>query len=289
MIQKLAFGAARKSRLLKHVRYNPRNQMPKPHFLLTNDDGIFAPGMHHLWKALSTIAKVTIVAPAKEQSASGLSITLRTPIKLEKVDWPQGTSAWVAHGTPADCVKLALNVVLESPPDYIVSGINRGNNAGRNILYSGTIAAVIEGIMHGIPGVAFSCLDYENPDYELAEQYVPSIMEHLFEHSLSKSTLLNVNFPSLPVFKGFKMASQGLGYWSEKPFKHEENDAYYWLGSKLAEFEEHDESDVFWLKQGYATAVPIQMMEFTDHQYLMRHKTHFESHMDEWTKVDEVD
>lgn len=256
----------------------------KPHLLLTNDDGILAPGMHHLWKALSNIAHVTIVAPAKEQSASGLSITLRTPLKLERMNWPQETPAWSVHGTPADCVKLALNIVLESPPDMIVSGINRGNNAGRNILYSGTIAAVIEGIMHDIPGIALSCLDYENPDYELAEQYVPKIVEHILEHPLPSGTLLNVNFPSRSSFKGFKMARQGLGFWSEKPFKHshpEEEHAYYWLGSRMAEFDEHNESDVYWLRQGYGTAVPIKVCEFTDHHHLSSHKDRFENHMSE--------
>src|SRR5690348_2759860 len=135
-----------------------RKAMNQPYILVTNDDGVHAPGIKHLWKALSKIANVVVVAPASEQSAVSLSITTRQPLRTEKIDWPriENEQVWAINGTPADCVKLALNVILSTPPQLIVSGINRGSNAGRNILYSGTVAAVIEGVMHNIPGIAFS-------------------------------------------------------------------------------------------------------------------------------------
>lgn len=111
----------------------------KPRILLTNDDGISAPGLKHLWQALSDIADLSIIAPATEKSGVGLSITIREPLQIQSVDWEKGTPAWKVNGTPADCVRLGLSVILKDRPDLIVSGINRGANSGRNVLYSGTI------------------------------------------------------------------------------------------------------------------------------------------------------
>ena len=119
--------------------------------LIINDDGIHAPGLIHLWKALVDLADVTIIAPAIEQSGVGLGITLRSPLHIESVAWNKGTPAWKISGTPADCVKMALSVILKTPPDLIVSGINRGSNSGRNVLYSGTVGGVIEGVLRNIP------------------------------------------------------------------------------------------------------------------------------------------
>ena len=253
----------------------------RPHILITNDDGINAPGIRHLWQALAPIADLTIVAPHVEQSGVGLSITIRSPLRIEKAEWAKGTEAWSINGTPADCVKLALNVILEDKPDLIVSGINRGTNAGRNILYSGTVAGIIEGVMHEIPGVAFSCWDLFNPGFSEAAKYVPAIVNHVIEHPLPRGSLLNVNFPSYSgeFIKGFKMTRQGQEYWAENPDKRHhptEGSAYYWLGSRLAEFEEEEDSDIAWLKQGYLTAVPIHINELTDHAHLRCSKAHFE-------------
>ena len=119
--------------------------MNRPFILVTNDDGVYAPGIKHLWKALQDFADLIVVAPATEQSAVSLSITIRHPLRIEKLEWPfVNAEVWSVNGTPADCVKLALSVILPHPPQLIVSGINRGNNAGRNTLYSGTVAAVIK-------------------------------------------------------------------------------------------------------------------------------------------------
>src|SRR5689334_3155261 len=117
----------------------------RPHLLITNDDGINAPGIRALWEALKDYADVTVVAPANEQSAVGLSTTIRHPLHISDVDWGSNSrNIWSVSGTPADCVKLALNAILDTKPDLIVSGINRGSNLGRNVLYSGTVSAVIE-------------------------------------------------------------------------------------------------------------------------------------------------
>ena len=123
----------------------------KPYILITNDDGIHAPGIKHLWNCLKNKADVVVVAPDREQSAVGLSITLRQPLKIDTMTWEGSTEVHCINGTPADCVKMALAVILKRKPDLIVSGINRGSNAGRNLLYSGTVAATIEGTMQNIP------------------------------------------------------------------------------------------------------------------------------------------
>jgi len=254
----------------------------KPRILITNDDGVHAPGIRYLWEALHEIADLTIVAPQTEQSATGLSITLRSPLRLEKLNWSNGIVAWSVNGTPSDCVKLGLNIVFNEKPDLIVSGINRGTNAGRNALYSGTVAAAIEGVLHGIPAIAFSCHDYWDTDYTTANKHIPSIVEHVLKHPLPNGTLLNVNFPSkeLEQIRGYKMTRQGMAYWTEdlaERFHPAEKHTYYWLGAKLAEFNEIEDCDIAWLKKGYVTAVPIHVNELTDHQHLESRKNVFEA------------
>lgn len=259
----------------------------KKHILLTNDDGIHALGLRHLWNALQRDYTITIVAPQSEQSSVGMSITTRSPLQIQRITWPNDTNAWAVSGTPADCVKLAWHKLMDNPPDLIVSGINRGSNAGRNVLYSGTVAGVIEGILHDIPGIAFSTGDYEKPIYEPTESYVKDIVGHVLQHPLPSGSLLNVNFPkdASAGYKGVKMTRQGRQYWGENPDERThpgEGHAYYWLGSQLFEFDEHEDSDIFWLAQGYVTAVPIHVHELTDHTHLNNHKKTFEDH---FTKV----
>lgn len=259
---------------------------PKPSILITNDDGIFAPGIRHLWNAMKDIADVTIVAPQTEQSAVSLSITLRHPLRIEKISWPEEAKVWAVSGTPADCVKMALNVILPRYPDLILSGINRGTNAGRNVLYSGTVAGVIEGLLHDVPGIAFSSGDYHIPSFEWIEQYIPSIVHYAMQNPLPSGTFLNVNFPnhSLEGLKGIQMTRQGKQFWVENPEQRShpaEGSAYYWLGTKLAVFEEEEDSDIVWLKKGYATAAPIHIGELTDHAYLKKQKCIFEEWINE--------
>ena len=257
--------------------------MHRPRILITNDDGIYAPGIKHLWKTLSPIADVTVVAPASEQSAVSLSITIRHPLRIEKVIWPgvSSSSLWSINGTPADCVKLALSVILPSPPQLIVSGINRGSNAGRNVLYSGTVAGVVEGVLHDIPGIAFSMAEFFNPNYEDAEKHIPSIVEYLLKNPLPKGTFLNVNFPKelSEETKGIRLTKQGLEYWLENPEQRKhpaEGSSYYWLGAKLAQFNENHDCDITLLNEGYITAVPIQISDLTHHAIVEERRNAFE-------------
>lgn len=250
----------------------------KPRILIVNDDGIHAPGLKHLWNAVEEIGDVSIIAPASEKSGVGLSITIYSPLHVESVTWGKQTPAWKVSGTPADCIRLALSVILEHKPDLIVSGINKGSNAGRTALFSGTVGGAIEGVMRNIPGVAFSCENFENPDYAATEKYVTQIVHHVLEHPLTKGTVLNVNFPDKPTFKGIKMARQGRGYWIEEPDarKHPDGYTYYWLGGQWGHHEEDLESDVRLLSEGYITAVPLHVEELTDHSFLSTRKDAFE-------------
>lgn len=253
----------------------------KPHILITNDDGIDAPGIKHLWAALVDHFKVSIVAPSSEKSGTGLGITMRDPLHMQEVNWGDKTRAWKVSGTPADCVRIGMSLLLDSRPDLIVSGINRGSNSGRNVLYSGTVGGAIEGVLRNVPSIAFSCEEYYKPDFPLAQKYVMPIVNYVLDHSLPPGTLLNVNFPTSSEIRGVRLASQGRGFWIENPEQrmHPEGTPYCWLGGKWHHQDEEDHSDVALLKQGFVAAVPIHVHELTDRMALDSHRERFEEKM----------
>lgn len=250
--------------------------MNKPFLLITNDDGIHAPGIRHLWEAVHEHADVAIVAPLTEKSGCGLSITWGKPLKIQPISWEKSTPAWSLNGTPADCVKMGLTVLLDKKPDLIISGINRGSNAGRTVLYSGTIGGVIEGALKGIPGIAFSFSDLEEPPISTTAPYIYPLIQHFLKHPLPNGTILNVNFPEQAAqgIKGLRFARQGKGFWIEQPDKriHPEGLPYYWLGGRWCSFDEEPETDVVLLQQGYAAAVPIHVSQLTDETVFQSHK-----------------
>lgn len=254
----------------------------RPLILICNDDGVYAPGIKHLWQAVQNMADTVVVAPALEQSSTSLSITIRHALRIEQIKWSSlDVDVWSVSGTPADCVKLALNIILPRAPDLIISGINRGSNAGRNVLYSGTVAAVIEGIMHHVPGIAFSVSDYDHPNYEDVEHIIPIILNYVLQNPLPLGTFLNVNFPQRchGKIKGIRLARQGKEYWAENPEpRHHpiENRPYYWLGARVATFEEEEDSDIAWLKKGYVTAVPIHVGDLTHDDHFQNEKAAYE-------------
>lgn len=239
----------------------------KPRLLLTNDDGIQAPGLHQLWKSVSSFADTTIVAPKGEKSGAGLSITWIKPLHMHPAPWENETPAWSLNGTPADCVKMALATAVKEKPDMILSGINRGANSGKTVLYSGTVGGVIEGVLKGIPGIAFSFSDLILPPFELTEKYVAPIVQYFLKNPFPEGTLLNVNFPYnfQNNAKGIRVATQGKSYWTDAPEQriHPEGNPYYWLGGVWGGKKEESHSDVFLLEQGYVTIVPIQVADLT--------------------------
>jgi 5'-nucleotidase len=258
--------------------------MKRPQIIITNDDGIHAIGIKLLWEALhkANFADLYVIAPADERSGSGASITCDRPLAITKIDWPEATPAWSISGTPADCIKMGERVLLGKKPDFIVSGINAGSNAGRNVLHSGTIGACIEGAFRGIPAMAFSCEDTQNPNYHLATQYVASLVHYALEHPLPPGCILNANFPhsAQHAVEGVRLTRQGKGRWSEDPYLHTGvgDSATYWLGGKPEELGEEDDSDVAWLKKGYLTVVPLHVNELTDHAELQKRHPAFENY-----------
>lgn len=251
----------------------------KPKILICNDDGIKAPGILALWEALHKDGSydLYLVAPSTERSGAGASITWTRPILVEKIEWPD-TPAWAVDGNPADCIKMGITVILNFTPDMIVSGINFGSNAGRNVLHSGTIGACVEGVFRGIPGIAFSCEEEQNPPYKEAAKYAPTFVKYLFENPLPYGSLFNVNFPReiRNGCKGLRFTRQGKGRWLENPSFHinTANGPTYWLGGKPEEAPEIEDCDINLLKQGYITAVPIHVHELTDRAELEKRRSH---------------
>lgn len=259
--------------------------LKKPKILITNDDGIQSEGIFQLWKALHHAFDLYICAPSTEQSGVALSITLRNYLKINPVSWHHNTPAWSVSGTPADCVKMAVSVLLQDPPDLIVSGINHGTNHGRSLLYSGTVGGVIEGIFRGIPGIAFSAFDMEHIEYQSFVSYIPKIVDYVLKTPLPTGTLLNVNFPSTQKrenttkISGVKLARQGKQYWITKPTRSEHHENSYVLNSKLTDHKEDELSDSVWLDRGFITCVPVHVDELTDISYLKAKQAEFESMM----------
>lgn len=264
----------------------------RPFFLITNDDGIHAPGIKHLWAAVQEFADVAIVAPVVEKSGCGLSITWAKPLRIHPFSWEDDTPAWSVSGTPADCVKMGCAVLLNRRPDMILSGVNRGSNAGRTILYSGTVGGVIEGAQKNIPGIAFSFCDDIVPPLHTTKNYIFPLAKHFLENPLPSGTFLNVTFPCncKDGVKGFKFAKQGTGYWVEAPEKriHPEGLPYYWLGGKWSSFNEDQESDVALLEQGYITAVPIHVGQMTDFDFLKKQKGVIEKSLNQISDSDPI-
>ena len=233
--------------------------------LLTNDDGVYAPGLRALRAELKKLGEVTVVAPATEQSAVGHSITLLTPLLVQEVlDEHNEPMGWAVEGRPADCVKLALLELLPEPPDLVVSGLNAGSNAGINVLYSGTVAAAIEGAFFRCTSIAVS-LEYTRPgplDFPRAAELARRVIEQIVAHRPAEGTLFNVNIPSPdrgPV-RGIKTVPQNVAPYLETFDRRVDprGRVYFWSNPGLSCPEPHPDTDVTVLDEGYITVTPLQ-------------------------------
>ncbi|MBK8620677.1 MAG: 5'/3'-nucleotidase SurE [Saprospiraceae bacterium] len=228
--------------------------------LVTNDDGIVAPGIKALIEVASKFGEVLVVAPDAPQSGQGHAITITKPLKLRKVDLYDGVTSYECSGTPVDCVKLAKNVLLKGQTiDLCVSGINHGSNASINILYSGTMSAAMEASLEGIDSIGFSLLDYAfDADFSHAKKIVSQMIEHLLVHKLRHCKLLNVNIPKGPDIKGIKVCRQARGHWIEE-FQEgldPRGEKYYWLTGRFQNNDDGEDTDIFALSQNYVSVVP---------------------------------
>lgn len=234
----------------------------RPTILVVNDDGIDAPGIKALLEAMKEIGEVVVVAPDGPQSGMGHAITISKPLRLDQVHIYPDVEMYKSSGTPADCVKLAVNQVFKGKkPDLCVSGINHGLNHSINVIYSGTMSAAVEGAIESIPSIGFSYDDFTyNADFSKCVPYIQTIARQVLEHGLPQGTLLNVNFPKTGHIKGIKICRQANAKYAEEfderldPNKRN----YYWLTGVFQNNDKGEDTDVWALSNEYVSIVPVQ-------------------------------
>jgi len=237
----------------------------KPLILVTNDDGVTAPGIRALIEVMNTIGDVIVVAPDAPQSAMGHAITINDTLycNLLKVKEGEPQTEYSCSGTPVDCVKLAVNEILKRKPDLCVSGVNHGSNSSINVIYSGTMSAAVEAGTIGIPSIGFSLLDYSmDADFEPSKKYIKMMVEECLKNGLPKGVVLNVNIPKLPEskIKGIKVCRQANAHWQET-FDKRTNPLgrdYYWLTGEFINNDKGEDTDEWALANGYVSVVPVQ-------------------------------
>jgi len=236
----------------------------KPLILVTNDDGISAPGIRALIGMMKEIGEVVVVAPDKPQSATGHAITINNTLYINKIDIDADVAEeYSCSGTPVDCVKLAVHEILGKKPDICVSGINHGSNSSINVIYSGTMSAAVEAGIEGIPAIGFSLLDYSwEADFEAARKFIKKITLETLKNKLPKNVVLNVNIPKLPEkeIKGIKVCRQANAMWIETFDKrtNPQGRDYYWLTGEFVNEDKGEDTDEAALENGYISIVPVQ-------------------------------
>ncbi len=246
----------------------------RPLILVTNDDGINAPGIRALIQVMNEIGDVVVVAPDSPQSGMGHAITINSTLYCDPivVDKNAPQKEYSCSGTPVDCVKMATRQILDRKPDLCVSGINHGSNSAINVIYSGTMSAAVEAGIEGIPAIGFSLLNYAmDADFEPSKKYVKTIVENVLNNGLPKGVVLNVNIPELPKneIKGIKICRQANAHWVEEfdkrinPMGRE----YYWLSGQFINEDKGKDTDEWALEQGYVSIVPTQF-DLTAHQFI---------------------
>ena len=236
-----------------------RNDLPRMRILLSNDDGYEAPGIRALAAGLRTLAEVQVVAPDRDRSGASNSLTLDWPIRARET--PDGSIR--VDGTPTDCVHLAITGLLAQEPDMVVSGINAGANMGDDVLYSGTVAAAMEGRFLGLPAIAVSLVGQEAKHYDTAVEIVIRLVENLKRHPLPRDTILNVNVPDLPLdqVRGIRATRLGHRHKSEPVIQDTDprGRPIYWVGPAGAEQDAGPGTDFHALRNGYVSVTPLQV------------------------------
>ena len=237
----------------------------RPLILISNDDGYNYNGIQSLIKVARTMGDVFVVAPAVHQSGKSSAITFVNPVRTTRIAQEEGFTAYLATGTPADCVKLALSQLMaDRLPDVVLAGINHGYNSGLNTLYSGTMACAFEGVLHGVPSVAFSYGDYSaDADTSICEPWVRHVTQRVLKSGLPKDVCLNVNIPHTnEELKGLKVTTGDMGRWINE-WEHRIDPTgrdYYWLTGEF-DIADKDEglSDYYWLQRGYVSVTPTHV------------------------------
>src|SRR3954469_22096900 len=233
--------------------------------LITNDDGVTAPGLTALVDAVKDLGKIVVIAPDKAQSGMGHAITIGFPLRMVKVNYfGDNIEGYSCSGTPVDCVKLAVDKILHKRPDICLSGVNHGANHSINVIYSGTMSAALEAAIESIPSVGFSLLDYSlDADFSGAKKYARLIVQEILsKRSIDKHLCLNVNFPAVSVdeLKGLKICRQAYAKYQEDFAERTDptGKKYYWLTGEFVNFDKGRDTDVWALNHNYASVVPVQ-------------------------------
>ena len=239
--------------------------MKKPLILVVNDDGISAPGIRKLIGIMKDFGDVVVVAPEGPQSGMGHAITINATLRCDKVTMDDGAQTeYSVSGTPVDCVKLAVNKILDRKPDLCVSGINHGSNSSINVIYSGTMSAAVEGALEGIPSIGFSLLDFSHDaDFSEGEKYIRKITQFVIENDLPEGVCLNVNIPKSKKnekIKGMRICRQAKANWEEEfdERKDPNGRTYYWLTGKFVNYDKGDDTDERALENHFISVVPVQ-------------------------------
>lgn len=247
----------------------------KPLILVTNDDGITAPGIRMLISIMNEIGDVVVVAPDSPQSGMGHAVTINSTLFCNPITVDEGPQLeYSCSGTPADCVKMAVNEILNKKPDLCVSGINHGANSSINVIYSGTMSAAVEGGIEGVPSIGFSLLDYNwDADFRPSKEFVKKITLNVLENGLPDGIVLNVNIPKLKKdeLKGIKVCRQAHGIW-DAAFDKRTNPLgkdYYWLSGEFKNLDHGQDTDIWALENGYISVVPTQF-DLTAHHCIQK-------------------
>ncbi|MGC6491060.1 MAG: 5'/3'-nucleotidase SurE [Flavobacteriales bacterium] len=245
--------------------------MNKPLILVSNDDGITAPGIRALIEVAREVGDVVVVAPDGPQSGMGNAITLNSTLRCDQVHIDSGKQVeYACSGTPVDCVKLAVSKILDRKPDLCISGINHGSNSSINVIYSGTMSAAVEGALEGIPSVGFSLLDFSfDADFKASKKVAKDIIKKVLEEGLPKGVCLNVNIPKLELkdIKGFRICRQADANWVEEfdQRKDPSGRTYYWLTGSFQNFDSGSDTDEWALANGFVSIVPVKY-DITSHE-----------------------
>ncbi|HYF82882.1 MAG TPA: 5'/3'-nucleotidase SurE [Clostridia bacterium] len=233
--------------------------------LISNDDGVYSNGIYELAKRMARLGKVTVVAPDREQSAIGHAITMHQPLRCRKIKLHElDIDAWWVNGTPADCIKLGVETLLEARPDLIISGINDGENLGTDVIYSGTVSAAIEGSIFNIPSIAVSYEKHGETDFSLAAEAAVNMIEEVLKLASEDKILLNINIPEIEninELKGIKITKLGVKKYRNnfEERKDPRGNSYYWLAGELIEDENGEDTDIYAVRNGFASITPLHV------------------------------
>lgn len=239
--------------------------MEKKLILISNDDSVNAPGLHFLIDCVKELGDVWVVAPDEPKSGQSSSMTFNAPLRITEHEGYEGAHLFSVSGTPVDCVKLAMHNILPRRPDLVLAGINHGSNAGNSVIYSGTMGAVFEGCMNGIPSIGYSLLHHSmKADFSECVPYIKDLTAKVLRCGLPAGVCLNVNFPAKVKIEGMKVVRAARSHWTEEyqQYTDPHGKPFYWLtGKQINEELDNPDTDLYWLGRNHATCVPCTALQ----------------------------